>query len=123
MFTISSAVTAACIAGMYQTAFIIGIEFVGGQWRVWCGNLHSALFAVGAAILCLMAYYIRDWRELQFVIALPIAFTLSYPWLFPESVRWQVSNGQMSKAIKTIRRAAKWNSVYIPEEYLYASED
>ena len=97
MFTLSSAVTAACIAGMYQTAFIIGnslyrrgqplkpvlligIEFIGGQWRVWCGNLHSVLFAVGAAILCLMAYYIRDWRELQFVIAIPIAFTLCYPW-------------------------------------------
>ncbi|CAG2176073.1 unnamed protein product, partial [Oppiella nova] len=50
-------------------------------------------------------------------------FTLSYPWLFPESVRWQVSNGQTSKAIKTIKRAAKWNRVYIPEEYLYTSED
>ncbi|CAG2183145.1 unnamed protein product, partial [Oppiella nova] len=91
IFCSSSAVTAACIAGMYQTAFIIGIEFIGGQWRVWCGNIHSILFAVGAAVLCLMAYYVRDWRQLQFVIALPVAFTLSYPWLFPESVRWQVS--------------------------------
>ncbi|CAG2167848.1 unnamed protein product [Oppiella nova] len=123
IFCSSSAVTAACIAGMYQTAFIIGIEFIGGQWRVWCGNIHSILFAVGAAVLCLMAYYVRDWRQLQFVIALPVAFTLSYPWLFPESVRWQVSNGQTSKAIKTIKRAAKWNRVYIPEEYLYTSED
>jgi hypothetical protein len=108
---------------MYQTAFIIGFEFIGGKWRVWCSNLHSALFAVGGIILCLMAYYIRDWRQLQFVIGMPLALTLSYPWLFPESVRWQVSNGQSYKAIKTIEKAAKWNKVVIPNEYLYTSED
>lgn len=118
-----------------------GIEFLGGQWRVWCGNLHSAIFAIGSVILCFMAYYVREWRELQFLIALPIAVTLIYPWyallnpfpcvfqmasslrVFPESVRWQTTNGQTHRALKTIRRAAKWNDVYIPEEYLYSSDE
>lgn len=37
--------------------------------------------------------------------------------LLPESVRWQASNGQTIKAVKTISRAARWNNVKMPDEF------
>ena len=112
---------------------ITGTEFLGGQYRVYCGNFHQAIFAVGSALLGLTAYYVREWRKLQLIIAITMAPLLIYPWLvlsdllassdvslnrvFPESVRWQVSKGQTKRAMKTIRTAAKWNKVNIPTNY------
>lgn len=38
--------------------------------------------------------------------------------IFPESIRWQLSNGKFESAIEQILAAARTNSIVIPEELL-----
>lgn len=38
--------------------------------------------------------------------------------IFPESIRWQLSNGKIEPAIEQIRAAARLNQIVIPEELL-----
>ena len=35
--------------------------------------------------------------------------------LFPESIRWQASHGKVSKALKTLKKAASWNGLILNE--------
>lgn len=114
---------AGCVNGMYISAFIIGIEFISPKWRVVCANFQQILFAVGELLLCLLAYHFRDWRELQLSITLIFSSALILPFLLPESVRWQVSNGQSYEAIKTINRAARLNKVEVPNECLFVVDE
>ncbi|CAG2176446.1 unnamed protein product, partial [Oppiella nova] len=118
VFTILTAITAACIVGMSQASFIIGIEFIGDKYRVLCANLQEIIYSSGTILLCIIAYNVRDWRYLQLVLSLPIILTIFYPWyvqLFPESIRWQVSNGKFNKALITLRKAALWNGCQLNE--------
>ena len=69
-----------CVAGIYQAAFVIGIEFTGGRWRFWLGNFHSIVFALGAIVVCLIADYFRIWRFLEIALTFPVLIMLSYPW-------------------------------------------
>ncbi|XP_054166018.1 organic cation transporter protein-like [Oppia nitens] len=99
VFTLLTALTALCASGMSQASFIIGVEFIGDKYRVLCVNLQEVVYSSGTIILCLMAYNVRHWRVL----------------IFPESLRWQVSNGQINSAIKSLRRAAHWNGIQLNE--------
>lgn len=40
-----------------------------------------------------------DWRLLQITLTLPSILFLSYWWVVPESVRWQISNVRMTLLI------------------------
>lgn len=107
-----------CVAGIYQSAFVIGIEFTGGRFRFWCGNISSIMFAIGAVYACIAADYFREWRFIEISLTFPVMIMLSYPCIFPESIRWQLSNGKFESAIEQILAAARTNSIVIPEELL-----
>ncbi|RWS26530.1 organic cation transporter protein-like protein, partial [Leptotrombidium deliense] len=104
--------------GMYQTAFVLGMEFVGNKWRIWCGNGVQIAFSAGELILCLIAYLLQRWRKIEICIAAMAVPLLLYPWLIKESVRWQISKGQYVKALTTMEQASKWNKVDLPENLM-----
>lgn len=85
----------------------------------------------------MVADYFRAWRFIEVSLTFPVMLMLSYPWLdsnfyflhlklnclfifsiFPESIRWQLSNGKFEPAIEQIRSAARLNRIAIPEELL-----
>ena len=68
------------VAGIYQSAFVIGIESLGGRWRLWLGNFYSIVFAIGAIYSCLMAEQFRTWRIIEISNILPTLLMLSFPW-------------------------------------------
>ncbi|XP_054166225.1 organic cation transporter protein-like [Oppia nitens] len=115
VFTILTALTALSASGMSQSAFIIGVELIGDKYRVLCVNFQQVIYSTGTILLCLTAYYVRQWRDLQFMIAIPAALLLPLIWLFPESFRWQLSNGKVDSALNVLRRAAHWNGIQLNE--------
>ena len=51
--------------GAFITAFVLATEFVGKNYRAYCGILIEVPFALGELYITLLAYFIRDWKNLQ----------------------------------------------------------
>lgn len=122
VFSFLRFITAASVSGLFQTGYILAVEFVGTSKRLLCANFMQIIFAVGELILSLVASLIKTWKKLELAISIPAAILLVYYWLLPESVRWLISKGKHHKAKQTILKAARWNNVTVPENLLRAAE-
>jgi len=83
------------------------------------GVLYQVPFNVGHLSLPLFAYFIRDWRILQFALSIPSVILISYYWLIPESPRWLFTIGRVDESVKVLEKAAKCNK--LPTENIRAS--
>ncbi|KAK8386156.1 hypothetical protein O3P69_010703 [Scylla paramamosain] len=118
MFLVMRLLTGAGGVGLFQVTFVLAVEFIGAKWRTFVGIMIEVPFALGEAMTGVFAIFIRDWRWLQVAVTAPAFLLLSYMWLMPESVRWLVSQGRKSDAIKIINKAAKVNGVEVPKHLL-----
>uniref|UniRef100_T1JLS1 Major facilitator superfamily (MFS) profile domain-containing protein n=1 Tax=Strigamia maritima TaxID=126957 RepID=T1JLS1_STRMM len=107
MFLVVRIVEAAATTGIYQTGFV-----VGQSKRVFCGTGINFAFAFGEALLGAMAYFIRDWRNLQFYLAVPNVM------LIPESARWLIAQGRTNEARTLIKKIAVFNNTFVPMDLL-----
>ncbi|GIX86210.1 solute carrier family 22 member 13 [Caerostris extrusa] len=94
LFSFLRFITAVAVSGLFQTGYILAVEFIGTSKRLICANIMQIVFAIGELVLSLVAYFVRKWRVLEL----------------------------HSKAKKTILKAAKWNNATIPEHLLRAAE-
>ncbi|XP_039638183.1 solute carrier family 22 member 2-like isoform X1 [Perca fluviatilis] len=97
------------VKGGWMSSYVLLTEIVGVEYRQTVGILYQMFFSVGVLILPLLAYFITDWRWLQFVITAPFIFFLSYYWFIPESPRWLISQNKSAKALKITEAMAKEN--------------
>lgn len=102
-------------SGVYPLAFIIGVEMVGKRKREVTGIILNYFYAVGEAIVALIAWYTKDWMLLQVIVSAPAILFIGYYWIIPESVRWLLANSKNEKAKKIICRAAKINNVTLSD--------
>lgn len=58
--------------------FFKGFEIVGPKKRLWTGMLIEFVWVVGEYSTVLAAYFVRDWRTLQLIFAVPLVVFLSY---------------------------------------------
>lgn len=66
--------------------------------------------------MSLAAYYLNhDWHLLQMVLTAPSVLFLSYWWIVPESIRWQISKEKYAEAREQILYVAKKNDCNIQE--------
>ncbi|XP_022331022.2 organic cation transporter protein-like isoform X2 [Crassostrea virginica] len=105
-------------SSFYRTTFIMGLEFVSPQLRLVPGTIILIVYCLGAYILILIAYFIRDWRWLQLAVATPMAIPLIYWWpkVLPESPRWLLSRGRKKEAIDILKMVAKINNTPLDED-------
>lgn len=92
-----------------QTAFILSVECVGKEYRVFCGVAIEFFFVLGEVLVAAVAYAIGDWRKTILCLMVPAVITLLYWPLLPESPRWLVSRKKFVEAQKMISRMAKYN--------------
>ncbi|KAI8492307.1 hypothetical protein Bbelb_297600 [Branchiostoma belcheri] len=110
-FVIMRFIVGASVSGVFLSAFVIGTELTGREDRTWTGTLPHISFAIGYMLYALMAWGIRDWRQLQLAMALPnIILLFAWPWL--------LSRGRDEEAKQILLKAAKVNKVTIPDEVL-----
>ena len=91
--------------------FGLSVELVGNKRKTLVGNMIQTPFAIGEAILGLMAIGIRNWKTLQISCSVPIFSLLLLYFVLPESPRWLIATGRYEEAKKTIEKAARWNKV------------
>ena len=114
MFAVVQFFTAMGQVGMFQTAFVLGIELVGPNRRTICGILIEFIFVLGELYLALVAWQFRDWRKIQLACALPCLLFFSYYFLLPESVRWLLTQKKYRQVQARLERLAAGNRVEMP---------
>lgn len=85
------------------------MEIIGTKWRELVSVLYQVPFNLGHLTLPLFAYYLRDWRELQFALSIPSIVLVSYYWLVPESPRWLLTADRCDESAAILRKAATVN--------------
>uniref|UniRef100_A0A336L4Z8 CSON004419 protein n=1 Tax=Culicoides sonorensis TaxID=179676 RepID=A0A336L4Z8_CULSO len=93
-------------AGVYPLAFILGVEMVGKSKREIASMALNYFYAVGEAMVGILAWLSRDWIILQIAAsAPPVLFIL----IIPDSTRWLIAKGRLFEAKAIIDKAAHVN--------------
>ncbi|XP_028026616.1 organic cation transporter protein-like [Bombyx mandarina] len=102
-------VLALASGGIGIISFVVCMEVVSGKYRTTIPILYQLPFGLGSAVMASLAYWLRDWRKLEFALATFSSLFLLYWFWIPESPRWLLATGQTEKAIEILREAAKKN--------------
>uniref|UniRef100_A0A6P7G0L1 Organic cation transporter protein-like n=1 Tax=Diabrotica virgifera virgifera TaxID=50390 RepID=A0A6P7G0L1_DIAVI len=117
-FTFLRLIIGATTSGVFLVAYVIGLEMVGPSKRPIAGTVCQMFFSLGYMLTAAFAYYIDNWRWLQFALTIPGVLFLGYWWFIPESARWLLTKNRTEEAKKLIQEAAKYNKVEISDETL-----
>ncbi|CAG2100135.1 unnamed protein product [Medioppia subpectinata] len=98
--------------------FLTGLGYSGLNGALFCSGpkyrSYITIYVIGGWVLGYVllppfAYWLPDFRYMQFASALPLILLLIWFYYFHESPRWQLVNGQVDMAEVTIRKALQMN--------------
>ncbi|XP_011498037.1 PREDICTED: organic cation transporter protein [Ceratosolen solmsi marchali] len=117
-FVIFRAIVGSTTSGVFLVAYVIALEMVGPQKRLIAGVGCQLFFTAGYIMTAGFAYYITDWRTLQFALTIPSTAFLLYWWFIPESARWLLTKGRAKEARELLHKASLENGAEITESTL-----
>ncbi|XP_049872469.1 organic cation transporter protein-like [Pectinophora gossypiella] len=109
LFLINWFVLALASGGITIISFVLCMEAVSGKWRMIVPVLYQLPFGLGNTVMAVLAYWLRDWRKLEFSLACLSSLYAFYWFCTPESPRWLLANGQIDKAMEVLYVAAREN--------------
>jgi len=109
LFIIFRFMIAFCKTSVFTTTYVYCLEMIGGKWSTFIGIGLEFPWALGYSVLPLIAYHVRDWSWLQFVITIPLVFFLLVTFFLPESPRWLLARGKLDDAKEVLSDAMKIN--------------
>uniref|UniRef100_S4RPF5 Si:dkey-166k12.1 n=1 Tax=Petromyzon marinus TaxID=7757 RepID=S4RPF5_PETMA len=71
MYALARFMVGVAISGVIMNAFVLATEWTGIGERMLAGIATQQAFGVGYMLLAPVAYFIRDWRQLQLAISIP----------------------------------------------------
>ncbi|XP_026318869.1 organic cation transporter protein-like isoform X2 [Hyposmocoma kahamanoa] len=98
--------------GITIISFVLCMETVSGKWRMTVPVLYQLPFGLGNTVMAFLAYWLRDWRKLEFGLATCSSLYILYWFCIPESPRWLIANGQINQAAEVLKKAAAKNNRY-----------
>lgn len=104
--------------GLFMVPFNLAVELSGARTKTLIGNMAQIPFAIGEALVCLIAYLFRDWRLFSIMSSAPFAIFVLIWFIVPESPRWLITKGRYKEVQRIAKQAAKWNKKEIPKELL-----
>ena len=72
-------------------------------------QVAQALFGVGQALLAILGHYVKNWRWLGVILALPTAIGFAVPLFMDESARWLITQNRLEDADNVLHKMAKQN--------------
>ncbi|EDV53886.1 organic cation transporter-like protein [Drosophila erecta] len=117
-YTFARLMVGATTSGVFLVAYVVAMEMVGPDKRLYAGIFVMMFFSVGFMLTAVFAYFFHDWRWLQIALTLPGLIFMFYYWIIPESARWLLSKGRKECAIANMQKAARFNKVEISDEAL-----
>jgi len=121
-YLVTRIITAIGAQGIFLAPFAMTVEIVGGQktvgfipwpvkYKTVVGTMIQAPFAVGMALISLVASYVSDWRTLQWTTSVGTFSQLLVWYFLPESPRWLLAANKTKAAKKVIETGARLNGV------------
>ncbi len=101
--------------GSYMIAFVMITESTTPRYIVPLTTFCGMGFILGELILGFYAYWIRDWFPLQLASYAPMVSGLLLYFLVPESTRWLLAKGKLSRARAELRNIAECNGREFPQ--------
>ncbi|XP_029406412.2 solute carrier family 22 member 15 isoform X2 [Bactrocera dorsalis] len=98
-------------------SFVLVVELVSGKWRTITGILNILPVPISYILMAVIAYFVRDWRNLQLAITLPWLCMLPMWYYMPESPRWLLAQGRLNDLYALVERAAELNQRTLPPNY------
>merc|ERR1719412_1770666 len=114
MFMFFRCLIAFSVSGVFECGFVLVTEIVAPELRTPFGIMTQFPFGIGASLLPLVAYFIKDWTALQLAISVPCTLLITYYWFIPESPRWLIMDGRFEEAKDILKNAAKVNGNPVP---------
>lgn len=68
------------VSGVFECGFVLVTEICGPTYRTYFGILTQFPFGIGAALLPIIAYFVRQWQSLQLMISVPGILLASFYW-------------------------------------------
>ncbi|XP_044757874.1 solute carrier family 22 member 15-like [Coccinella septempunctata] len=107
-------------SGSHDSIFILAMELVIPEHRFLTSCLFFSICASGQMLLALVAWMVKDWRLIIYILYGPcIFFVFLHPFII-ESIRWQLSKGDIDRAKDSLNKIAKSNKKTIPSSYIYS---
>ncbi|XP_067642116.1 uncharacterized protein [Eurosta solidaginis] len=98
-------------------SFVLVVELVSGKWRTITGILNIVPIPISYILMACIAYFVRDWRNLQLIVSLPWLSFLLIWYCMPESPRWLLAQGRLNELYSLVERAARLNHRILPPNY------
>ncbi|CAH2084663.1 unnamed protein product [Euphydryas editha] len=111
MFIVFRFFIGTAVGGTMLCCYVIVIELSGKSFRPYMTGLIELSYILSYFTLPIIAYFLRDWRQLQWATSLPWVFVILYYFLVPESPRWLITMGQKEKATEILTYIAKKNNM------------
>ncbi|XP_018564339.1 organic cation transporter protein-like isoform X2 [Anoplophora glabripennis] len=118
LFLLMEYLDAAFSAGTFICGYILGVELVGPKNRVITGSIATSCNATGFILTSVVAWIVRSWRMIIYILYTLPFFLILYLWIVPESIRWNIKKGRIDEAKVTLRKLAKVNGKEISERTL-----
>lgn len=110
-------------SNLYLCGFVMSCEINPSSIRSIVATGSYLFESTAIIILSVMAYFIRDWRMLQFAVTIICFPFLLYYWWCPESPRWLMANGRVEETQRWIDTAARCNKVTVSPHILTKKSD
>ncbi|XP_064108577.1 organic cation transporter protein-like isoform X2 [Macrobrachium nipponense] len=98
------------------TTYVLAMEVCEIKNRALVGIFTGLPWAIGTMFWGGFAYLIREWRYLRLTSSLPPLLLFPCLYLIDESPRWLILRGDDTRALKVLRKAARWNKVELPPD-------
>jgi MFS family permease len=110
IYCISQMLIGTFVNCLYVSAYVLLLELTTHRYHTIFSNIKLLFYVIGELLILLLAYFVRDWQIINWVIAAStVVVTISIIFLIDESPRWLVSQGRYNEAFKILEKIARIN--------------
>uniref|UniRef100_A0A1I8PMZ9 Major facilitator superfamily (MFS) profile domain-containing protein n=1 Tax=Stomoxys calcitrans TaxID=35570 RepID=A0A1I8PMZ9_STOCA len=101
----------------YMLMYILVFEYLSPKKRTLGLNIVPTIFyCTGLMLSPWFALWVQTWRKYLFVASVPVLLVFAYPLLACESANWLLTRKKYDRAVKCLKRVAKFNGRQVEEK-------